>query len=226
MLRKPDFSYKPSITANEPNIEQTRKKEFSKEDECIWYMDTTIRHQIKFGRIVKILNNYIIINFEGDVNNTTIDSNEVYPTLPNLKEGQEIVLFEYCIDTLHEPFDRNIHIFGISDKREYDNSVRDSQKLPKGWKHEPYYIISDKRGVKSYEINNGKTYPYMKPDNAPNTKYLICGNEFLDKSNALIGDRIVELAFTMVYPDDEMESTKIIYAESIYNSYEDIIKKK
>ena len=235
-FRKPEFSYKPSTIANEPNIEQSEKIPFTK----TWYINNIfLQHYIKYGKITKKSNDRIeVFNYSKDgpydfTNFSIFKGNIQDSDFDSLKEGQEIAILYYTYNNVHN----NGELFscmGICDKNQYDNPIRDSQKLPKGWIHEPYYTISIRRGTLVYETDvNSKIYiahPYMRPDDTPNTQYAIKGeniwfdkyktdgdNTYINSRALLNGDRIVELTFTITLPDDKIETRKIIINEDEYD---------
>ena len=230
MLRKPEFSYKQSIITNEPVIDQTNKKQF----ESIYYAPGIhVAKYVCHGRITNIQDTKIEIYIYGiygfNDGHSYFRDIDIDPNKYNLKEGQEVIFLDYgvrfeCIDYLtSNPL---ISIIGICDKKTYENAVRDSQKLPKGWLHEPYYTIDVNRGTKVYEFNGENTFvlPYMRPDNAPNTQYLIHNDDTYDVSTTLLRDRIVETTFTIIYPDDSVKTTKIIFDENEYDKIDSKMK--
>ena len=167
----------------------------------------------QYGRITKIDEKYIHVGIKDGIINGHMSAFEKdeYIDSSNLYEGQEIVESCYvcktntCSDS----------VIGICDKNEYENPIRDSQKLPKGWKHEPYYTVSVKRGTLKYRF-----YWHMEPDDAPNTKYELDDgaiSAFTALYTPAKDSRIVELTFTITLPDDKIEVKKVLCNEWDYD---------
>ena len=169
----------------------------------------------QYGRITKIDDEYIHAGMVDEImdGHMYMFKKDEYIDSSNLYEGQEIV--ESCYVCKTDAFSDSV--IGICGKKEYENPIRDSQMLPKGWKHEPYYTVSVKRGTLKYRF-----YWHMEPDDAPNTKYEL-DDRAISSFTALYtpakDSRIVELTFTITLPDDKIETRKAIVNEDEYDKY-------
>ena len=225
MIKQTNFSY-PSLpikTVVEPNIPLDEVCKFTD----TWYAcDIHLSHYVRYGKITEIKDNIITIknyNYENSMYAFPyfeIREEGLYASnFSGLRVGQEVVLSGYNYNNLKN--DQLINYMGICDKDRFEHAVRSSQMLPKGWLHEPYYTVDVRRGTMLYQVDDSGDHlarPYMRPDDMPNTQYLINDKGTFINGNILTGDRIVELIFTIILPDDKIEVQKVIYDEKIYDS--------
>ena len=210
-FRKPDFSYKPSTITNEPNIEQPKKTFFTniKYGEYVHLYKHT-----QYGEITGIGDGYIYTSFDDDIiiGSTHAITKDEYIDFSSLKVGQKIMATCYMYSFGSGLGYGRSAVLGIWDKNEYENPIRDSQMLPKGWKHEPYYTVSIRRGTLKYDFGW-----YMEPDDALNTQYILKDSIDSYACAATSNSRIVELTFTITLPDDKIEVKKVLCNEWDYD---------
>ena len=104
---------------------------------------------IDFGKIIEVSDNLVILKTDdmgysldiGHYEGKIYIKKEEYNDFSDLKVGEECVIFHYS-----DRDGMNI-IHGVMNKNKHDNAVRDSQRLPKGWIHEPYYTIEETHGI-------------------------------------------------------------------------------
>ena len=130
------------------------------------------KHYVTFGRISSISKDVIRVKDETLNRFYNIDSEDVYD--PKIYPGENIAIIHYLWET---PFGFDIVIDGIIDKYEYDNVIRDSQRVPKGWKQEPKVVLVEDVGVMEYDTDytTQKAICSFRPNNDQKRLYSIEG---------------------------------------------------
>ena len=166
-----------------------------------------------FGTISNI--NKYEITVEDDTQDKTyaVEANNNYD--PNLYIGESIVVTTYRWDT---PFDFIVAINGIIDRKAYDNAIRTSQRIPKGWICKPKVELIETFGT--IECTDGDD-SYRPID---------CSKMFFNDSKELLplGDyhsfelytnheEAVAQIYTITYPNGNIEEYKRLLPKKKYD---------
>ena len=136
-----------------------------------------------------------------------------YDDVSDFYVGEEIVILEYNCPS---PIEIK-SLYGIVDRKKYDSAVRDSQKLPKGWKHEPYIGFCIIQGELSFFEDDYMTYAYVQPEGEKE----YCFEEF-EGFNIAGGDDVVVTGYGITFPDGrkKLYDVTIYNKDEYYNKYE------
>ena len=166
-----------------------------------------------FGNIIEVYNNLVLA--ELDDRTFAFDDEPVrlkrhidkeeYDNFSDLKVGEECAVFYYSgfLWKTYAP------ITGIMSKNKYDNAIRDSQRLPKGWIHEPYYTVEETHGfIRSIERNKKG---FLKIKILIDVEHSITiSEEDYDISNITgdLGENVVIIEKTVILPNGKQKSYK------------------
>ena len=167
-------------------------------------------HTIKYKKILEIKEKEIDLSDENGIN-SFITKECVYDS--NLYEGEEVVVLSYKWSTPEGYI--SFDLDGIMNKSRYDNAVRDSQKLPKGWIREPSFEVSEDIGtIKAFTDSIGAREKLFQSYNNPNVKYSF--EEVLGLNKMVDGEDIVILTYTLNYPNGQTKSMKEAFTLPYY----------
>ena len=167
-----------------------------------------LKREIIYGKVVYFFGGVAVINDSKTGNMISFDDYTLVGDYPGLYEGEEVVALSYTYTWINGC---KKTLAGIIDKKLYDNAIRDSQKMPKGWLHEPIFEEKITHGV--VLARTEKTITYI-PDseNEPKTinDYDCFFHSNFRKIN--VGDEIVEYEYTHIFPDGTRHNpTKDLY---------------
>ena len=186
-------------------------------------MISEMEFSVKYGTITYIENNSFIIvkgkeangaNFNESLNAADFDD------FSDLYEGEEVAILTYKCDF----YNTTVTIIGVVDKKQYDGAIRDSQKLPKGWLHEPYIGFATIQGKLELEDTNGY-FPeaHVWTNDLDEYVFDIFDGLKVDNSlNADNGDDVVVTGYGIVYPNNKphLEDIAIYKKDEYYSKYE------
>ena len=169
-----------------------------------------LKREIIYGKVHVINKEGIIIEDLESDRISWFDMSTTDDDYSDLYEGEEVIVLSYTYTWSN---DSTKEIKGIVAKSRYDNAVRDSQGLPKGWLHEPIFKEKEIHGVVLDRTENTITY---MPDleNKPRT---INTSDYSRLPYISIDDDIVDYEHICILPDNRIISKKQLYHEKVFN---------
>ena len=177
---------------------------------------------VDFGKIVKLIENMVIVRI--DVMSSSLGgrhfdgikqlSKGEYNDFSDLKNGEECAIFQYLdflgLSTIH----------GITNKNKYDNAIRESQQLPKGWKHEPYYTVEETHGfIRSIEHSNDDYIVIKILIDVEHSITISTKDYELYSLNFDLGENVVIIKKTIFLPNGEQKEEKQVWNKKTYLAY-------
>ena len=142
-----------------------------------------------------------------------------YNDFSDLNIDDDVVILTY---TYTWPDTRKTIIYGLIDRKKYENPIRESQKLPKGWIHEPRFKVDEQYGTITKVDDFGI---YFKIDGEDTEKYTTMRdcNLFADRK---VGNNIVYATFTIDDPGGVKCHRIVVHNIEKYNEFRKELEQK
>ena len=178
-------------------------------------------HYVTYGKILNFEEYYIDGNIKW-ISVLDADTNTTYKVWQdlvfesNLYVGEEIAVIHHV---WHTPFDSQFVIEGIIDKNRYDNTVRDSQKIPKGWICEPKVEYVEDFGIMANDTTKESAFGSLqfgfRPNNDPKKLYSV--GDYCLIGNFTNGEEAVAQTYYITKPNGETTTVKQIISKKKYD---------
>ena len=169
----------------------------------------SVKKYVAHCTIKSIANDGLVLLHSDGVTTEVVSKNNC-DDFSDLYIGQEVVclLYRFSYATV---------IKGVIDKVKYENAVRDSQKLPKGWICEPKQFTITIHGIVNYKKNGDKIDTWIKEDSSDKLYHFDNFYSF----GVYDFSRVVALITVTTYPNGHTETSAKIWNEYKYNNPDD-----
>ena len=183
-------------------------------------MNNRAKLTIRFGTINHVDSSYINFSFKDSSGNK---SDILYGAMPwddfsDLYTGEEIYILEYI--------DSPRLIYGFVDRKKYENPIRESQKLPKGWIREPYMGFITIQGKLEFDDTTFEDEIHICSNDGK--KYTLAMYDFnnFEDFKFVNGDEVVITSNGIIYPDGSIgfNDTNIYKKDEYYSKYKDDVE--
>ena len=180
--------------------------------------DNVLQRTITYGKIEFISATGIVVGDSGSNSKLCIEK-KVYDDFSDLYIDEEVVVINYSV-LIPPVFPcTRIEFRGVMDRKKYENPIRESQKLPKGWAQEPNVALVEDFGTVEGDANN----MYIRPINEPDTLYSL--NDYHVDGNLINHEDIVAQTYYITYPNGKKGKYKYFLPMRKYNKGTNKIRK-
>ena len=172
-----------------------------------------VEKDIIFGQILKINKNYIEVTTAGTCIPYAISKNYIFDE--GLYEGEYVYILKYTIE-MDEC--RPITVEGIVDMKKYENPIRESQKMPKGWLNEPNVVLVEDYGTIEVITSDNLMKPnfYFCPECDPSKLYPL--NDYYIDEPLRKGVIAIAQTYYITYPDGDGEEYRQVFSKARYTT--------